>query len=256
MGIGEVTILGMIGFHQITLEKELHLVDLAVFVSEVVLFGIIFANVDQFANADFGADFFKDFTLERLVQGLSEFLTTARQNGVSASAILLAQNEQLAILDDDSFDGIPQFLFLRHFVRILPHNLPTVIQRYRARCSHKGKAMFPKKNADEFESKHEDVLHVVDHTGFDAVTDFRHAVIGWEEQMLGDAFKVFTPKRAVVGNGKLGKQAVVKIQLGFIHIVAGDIHGGCQVALLEVGAQCQRGQMESRRTIARSCSLL
>src|SRR5690606_15956169 len=145
MGIGEVTILGMIVFHQITLEKELHLVDLAVFVSEVVLFGILFANVDQFANADFGADFFKDFTLERLVQGLSEFLTTARQNGVSASAILLAQNEQLAILDDDSFDGIPQFLFLRHFVRILPHNLPTVIQRYRARCSHKGKAMFPKK---------------------------------------------------------------------------------------------------------------
>lgn len=143
-----MTVFGLVLFNQFTLEKELHLVDFAVFKGETVFFGKIFANVDQFANADLGTDFFKDFTLERLVQGLTKFLTAPRQNGVRANAILLAQDEQFAILDDDSFDRIPQFL-LFHFVRILPHNRPNTlikIERLTLSALLSGQVHVPKNN--------------------------------------------------------------------------------------------------------------
>ncbi len=74
----------------------------------------------KLANFDLGADLFKDLALECLVQSFAVFLTTAGQDRVSAIAILLPQNEQLAILDDDGFNRIAQFLLLFHFDRILP----------------------------------------------------------------------------------------------------------------------------------------
>src|SRR5262245_4363680 len=63
----------------------------------------VFADEQKFADFDFTANLLATFALERVVQGLTEFLTAPRQEVIRPIPIPAFDRQQPSVLDNDGF---------------------------------------------------------------------------------------------------------------------------------------------------------
>lgn len=108
------TLRGFIIFIDFALEIEFNLVHFRTDSRKFVLTGAILPDEKQLAHFHACVDLFLTFAFESIGQSFTPFLTSARQDGVGSFLIPFEDHKQFPIPNDDSFNGVADFLFLCH----------------------------------------------------------------------------------------------------------------------------------------------